>query len=131
MKNSILYIFLGIIIFSCTNLENGFEETTPKPVVEAYLIPGAPISLSVHTEIPYSADSLANKEKPVDGLKITITGPKGSISLVSKGNGLYVSQSIFLITVGSSYSFKFDYLGKQVSATTQIPTKPLKFTSNN
>lgn len=130
MKNIHVYIFLGIMSFSCSNLENGFEETTPKPVVEAYLIPGVPISLSVHTEIPYSADSLANKEKPVDGLKITITSPKGAINLVSKGNGLYVSQTIFPITVGSSYSFKFDYLGKQVSATTQIPTKPLKFASN-
>lgn len=130
MKNFTLYIFLGIMGFSCSNFENGFEQTIPKPVVEAYLIPGAPISLSVHTEIPYSADSLANKEKPVDGLKITITGPKGLINLVSKGNGLYVSQSIFPITVGSTYSLKFDYLGKQVSATTQIPTKPLRFTSN-
>ena len=130
MKNSIIYIFLGILSLSCSNLESGFEETIPKPVVEAYLIPGAPISLSVHTEIPYSADSLANKEKPLDGLKITITGPKGSINLVSKGNGLYVSQSVFPIIVGGQYSLKFDYLGKQVSAMTQIPTKPLKFASN-
>lgn len=127
MQKIIGILWISMMFVSCSEVENGFVENTPKPVIEGYLIPGAPISLSVHREIPYSADSLANKEEPINGLKITIIGPISSINLLSKGEGLYVSTSNFPILVGKSYSLKFEYLGKVISATTIIPSKPVGF----
>ncbi len=129
MKN----IFYGLVtclsLAACSELDSGFIETLPKPVVEGYLVPGQQVHIKVHKEIPYSADSAQSTklEVPVKGLKITLSGEGQNETLLEETEGNYVASSHFLIKVGGNYLLKFVYNNKTVSASTSIPTKPQGF----
>lgn len=115
-------------LLSCTKTN---DVVTPgdKPIVEAYLAQGHPVSMKVFTEIPY-AESSEGVSTPIDGLSIKITGSNGKVfTLKSKGAGLYQSDDSELIEGESSkYKMEFTYKGRTVSAETQIPEKPVGFT---
>jgi hypothetical protein len=129
MKNY-LYIFLALLsLTSCAELDSGFMETIPKPVVEGYLVPGQQVRVKVHKEIPYSADSTTSSrlEVPVSGLKITLIGEGQKEILSEEADGYYAASTRFLIKVGGSYQISFTYNGLPVSASTAIPSKPQGF----
>lgn len=130
MLRYISIFFISILFVSCAEFENGVQETDPKPVVEGYLIPGVQVTIRIHKEIPYTADSTANKEVPIDGLAIKLTGPNSSVTLISKGSGLYQAPADFAVKVGGVYSLNFDYHGKAISAITKIPSKPVQYAAD-
>ncbi|RYU97149.1 DUF4249 family protein [Emticicia agri] len=126
---SILFILLIInCIISCTDT-NDVINPGEKPIVEAYLAPGHPVSMKVFTEIPYAETSEGISE-PIDGLNIKITGSNGKVfNLKSMGDGVYVSDNTELIEGAPlKYKMEFEYKGRIVSAETEIPEKPLDFT---
>lgn len=121
-----LLVFQGIL-WSCTET-NDVINPGDKPIIEAYLAPNHQVSLKVFTEIPYS-ESAEGVSKPIDGLSIKITGTDGKVfNLTSIGNGLYESSKIQLIgSAKTIYTMEFDYKGRKVSASTEIPEKPVSF----
>jgi hypothetical protein len=130
MKNILILFILSFgFLSSCTELENGLVDTNAKPVVEAYLSPGTPVSIRIYKEIPYAevTTANANKEVPIENLKITLKGPESSVLLNSLGSGLYTAPASFKILVGKEYSMKFDYNGMGVYASTMIPSKPINY----
>lgn len=132
MKHLAIFIISLIFLSSCSDLESGYVETNPKPVVEAYLVPSQQVRIKIHQEVPYSADSSqsTNLEVPISGLKITISGENQSEVLKEEANGYYAASEKFLIKVGGAYTMKFIYKGNEISANTIIPSKPLGFTSS-
>jgi hypothetical protein len=129
MKNILTICLASMIFFSCADLDSGFMETAPKPVVEAYLVPGQQVRMKVHKEIPYSADSAQSTrlEVPVTGLKITLSGAGQTETLREEADGYYAATTKFLVKVGEAYQLNFSYNGKTISASTAIPTKPQGF----
>ena len=115
------------ILFSCTDT-NTVVNPGDKPIIEAYLAPNHKVSMKVYTEIPYSETS-EGKSDVIDGLTIKITGSDGkNFTLKSLGGGIYESGSTELIGLANStYTMSFDYKGRNVSATTTIPEKPIGF----
>ena len=133
MKNISIYLTLLIVFLSsCAELDNGIVDTNAKPVVEGYLSPGTPVLIRIYKEIPYAevTTANANKEVPIENLKITLKGPESSVVLTSVGGGVYSAPSSFKIIVGKEYSMKFDYNGMGISASTIIPTKPLNYSAD-
>ena len=129
MKN-IIYIcsLLGILLLinACTE-DVGTLEGGTKPIVEAYLVPDHPISMTITKEIPYNSDDTTTTQVPVNGLAITVTGNGETYKLTSVGEGVYKSEASVRLKVGATYSMSFVYEGKTVSASTIIPTKPTDF----
>ena len=133
MKNISIYLTLLIVFLSsCAELDNGIVDTNAKPVVEGYLSPSTPVLIRIYKEIPYAevTTANANKEVPIENLKITLKGPESSVVLTSVGGGLYSAPSSFKIIVGKEYSMNFDYNGMGISASTIIPTKPLNYSAD-
>ncbi|PWK26204.1 hypothetical protein LV89_02685 [Arcicella aurantiaca] len=139
MKSNSKYIKLIASTFICAlavGLLSACEEVSTsipggaKAIVEAYLIPNKPITLKVKKEIAYSED-LTNKETFIAGLSIKVTGSDGtSYALKPFQDTLYVSESNVKLKVGVTYNLSFDYNGKNVSASTIIPTKPVGIASD-
>jgi hypothetical protein len=125
-KIAFLIVF-QIAFISCTDT-NTVVNPGDKPIIEAYLAPNHKVSMKVYTEIPYS-DSSEGQSEVIDGLTIKISGSDGkNFVLKSIGGGIYESDSTELIgPANSTYTMSFDYKGRNVSASTVIPEKPLDF----
>lgn len=116
------------LMFSCEE-EANFIQGGAKPIVEAYLVAGKPISLVVKKEIAYNEDT-SNTQTPINGLNIKVSDGTSIYPLTSVGGGVYKSDSSVKLKVGATYSLSFEYNGKSVTASTVIPSKPIGFTSD-
>lgn len=130
MKNTYKIAFLltfQCILWSCTET-NDVINPNEKPIIEAYLAPNHQVRMKVYTEIPYF-DTAEGKSEVIDGLTIKLTGSNGKIfTLKSIGNGQYESAKNELIGAAkTTYTMEFDYKGRKVSASTEIPVKPVSF----
>lgn len=94
-----------------------------KPVVEAYLAPGQPMTVHVTKQIPFNADT-TGQGQPIAGLALKISGNTTTYALRYVGDGLYQTAVDAMPKLGQTYTLAFDYLGQRVTATTQIPAKP-------
>ena len=117
------------LCFAACETESNLIEGGVKPVVEAYLVAGKPITITVKKEIAFTADTSA-VQTPILGLSIKVSGNGQTYALKSSGNGFYESDKSVKLKVGVTYSLSFDYNGKPISASTTIPTKPVGFTSD-
>lgn len=126
--NILFILFTLTCAISCTDV-NDVVNPGEKPIVEAYLAPGHPVSMKVITEIPY-AETSEGVSEPIDGLSIKITSSNGKVfNLKSEGGGVYTSDSKELIEAAPmKYKMEFEYKGRVVSGETEIPEKPMGFT---
>lgn len=115
--------------FAACETDSNLIEGGIKPVVEAYLVAGKPIAITVKKEIAFTVDNSA-VQTPILGLTIKVSGDGQTYALKSSGNGLYESEKTVKLKVGVTYSLSFDYNGKVISASTSIPTKPIGFKSD-
>ena len=127
---SAFLLMLGLL----TACDKAIVDTIPggaKPIVEAYLIPNQPIAIKVKKEIVYT-ENVVNKETLIPGLSIKVTGDGQTYLLkaYSGSDSLYRSDANVKLKVGVTYSLSFDYNGKNVSASTIIPTKPVGLKSD-
>ncbi|RFS14667.1 DUF4249 family protein [Emticicia sp. C21] len=121
-------LFTFTCIISCTDV-NDVVNPREKPIIEAYLAPGQPVSMKVYTEIPY-AETSEGVSEPIDGLSIKIISSSGKVFILkSVGSGVYISDSNELIEKApTKYKMEFEYQDRVVSGETEIPEKPLGFT---
>jgi len=118
-------LLLPLVLTSCLEVR---DVITPgdKPVIEAYLAPGNPVSMKIYTETPYSETDSVYAE-PVTGLTVTLTGSNGQhIVLTDNHDGTYTS-SERLGEAGLTYAMSFQHKGRTVSAETTLPEKPQGF----
>jgi hypothetical protein len=125
--NKLLCLLGLLLVASCTDT-NTVINPGEKPVINAYLAAGKPVSMKVYTEIPYAENS-DGKSVGIDGLTIRIKSGEGrTYTLTGKGNGLYESAADERIGgAGTTYSLTFEYKGRTISATTTIPAKPVGY----
>ncbi|MEA5401675.1 DUF4249 family protein [Arcicella sp. DC2W] len=130
-KNLFVFVMatalLGFLI-ACEE-DSNFIQGGAKPIVEAYLVAGKPISLIVKKEIAYNEDT-SNTQTPINGLDIKISDGTNTYALTSVGEGLYKSDTNVKLKVGVTYNLSFVYNGNPVTASTIIPTKPVGFTTD-
>lgn len=120
-----ILLLLPFLLTACLEVRN---VVTPgdKPVIEAYLAPGHPVSMKIYTEIPYSEEDSVYSE-PLTGLSVTLTGNNGQrISLSDNNDGIYTSQEP-LGEAGLSYTMSFQHNGRLISAETTLPERPIGF----
>ncbi|MBO9564378.1 MAG: DUF4249 family protein [Niastella sp.] len=105
-------------LFSCTKEKASVP--APLPVVEGYLSPGKPASITINQEIQYgNTDTII----PITGLWAEIAHGAQRYVLTETRPGYYES-SLLPVIAGDTYKLSFDYNGQEVSATTTIPLSP-------
>lgn len=118
-------LLLGLLLPGCQPTSDLIPPDS-RPVVEAYLVAGQPISVKLTTQVPFSADTTVQQQaQPINGLSLTIKSNDQTLALRPVGGGIYTSTAV--ARIGQTYDLSFDYLGKKVSATTLIPAKPVNF----
>lgn len=128
IKSIVSFWLMAVLLVSCTETHSVID-ANEKPVVEAFLAPGHPVSLKLTTVIGYTgADSADSVARPIDGQQIQIKVSDGSIfTLSSVGEGIYESKATDIVKFGLTYTLDFTYNGLPISATTVIPTRPTGF----
>jgi hypothetical protein len=119
---------LALVLLACTET-NDVVNPGQKPVVEAYLAPGHPVTIKLTKEIPYNSENTEGKAEPINGLTIRVTSSTGQVFVLkSLGEGKYSSASTErVVQAGAVYQMEFEYLGRKVSARTEIPPRPKGF----
>lgn len=127
MKKYFAYTFLLFLLASCEKeiTSNAYTETA---VVEAYLYPGLPVSLTITKQIPSGTTDVG--QEPLDTLHVYITHNTDTILLTHTGDGNYQSDSSFIIQQNETYSLLFYFNGEVVTSLTTVPSVPVGFSAD-
>lgn len=130
---SLLSILTASWLFCGCTETNQVIFSNQKPVIEAFLAPGKPVSLKLTTVIGYSddANSPDSIARPIDGQNIKIKVSDGKVfTLKSLGEGLYESAANEIVKFGLTYTLDFTYNALPIAATTTIPARPTGYKIN-
>jgi hypothetical protein len=136
MKKTLIHktccVSIGIVflfLFSSCQ-KSGSAAFSNLPVVEAYLSPGAKISVQISGKIPYEENAF-NESIDLNTLDLRIKYNAIEYPLTPEGNGIY-TDTAGAITVSSdrSYSLLFLFNGNLVTSQTIIPEKPTSVTQS-
>ena len=128
MKRKIIFVFLAIAFFLCGCKKEDNTAFTDWPILESYLKPGDYFNLKISRQVPfftsvkYSSDSL-------NQLIIKVLHNNKTDTLSPCGNGEYTDSSL-VVAEGEEYHISFSFNSKVVSAYTNVPAKPSKFTQS-
>ena len=121
---TIILTFVTITAISaCIKRDN--SEFTDIPIVESYLRPGDYVSLTVSRQIPFSSD-VTYAPDDINNLTITVTNNDTDYILTPLGDGKYIDSTL-IVAAGERYDLSFTYNSMQISAYTDVPSKPLGF----
>ncbi|MEI6411565.1 MAG: DUF4249 family protein [Bacteroidota bacterium] len=123
-----LYLLLGLSLFSaCEKASlNSPSDSITRPVVQAFLQPGATPSVKITQQLPFgSSDTVVHT---IDNLSVLIESNGQQFPLEFVDTGTYVGN--FVPIAGQTYSLSFTYNGKIVTAQTVIPSKPTGLTTS-
>jgi hypothetical protein len=120
----VLLFFSGLTACNKSNI----SEFTDSPIVESYLRPGSYANVKITRQIPFSS-GVNYSDDNIDALTIKITHNNTDFTLKPVGEGQYVASSL-IINEGERYDLSFVYNKKNVSAYTEVPTRPLNFTQS-
>jgi hypothetical protein len=127
--NRILVLFaLVFLMLSCEKSELNNTSSAELPVIQAYLIPGELLEVSIFNQLPFETSNTASI--PVDGLTPIVSVEGESYGLSQNSSGRYVAPPSLSIRSGASYLLSFEYKGVSVEARTDIPHKPEGFTKS-
>lgn len=113
----------AVLLMGC--VKEGAEQPVdydPQAVVEAYLLPGSPISVRITREMPFQEQDTANG---IAGLVVVVEHAGTLDTLTDEGAGDYWGDSAHAVTASGTYSLHFAYNGRTVSGTTTIPAAPM------
>ena len=129
-KNTFNFFMLGIIAImhmACT--KDSTNLITNLPVVQAYLMPGKPISVKL-----YYQKSLTDTSKygsPITNQVLFISDGVNNVQLTETQKGTYTYSDNTFLAVGKTYTLSFNYLSSKVTAKTVIPQKPTNFATQH
>lgn len=96
-----------------------------KPVVEAYLVAGQPISVKVYQQKDLT--DTATYGAALTGLSINVSNGAQTVKLTETTSGTYTYSDASFVTAGKTYSMQFTYNNVAISASTVMPGKPEGF----
>jgi hypothetical protein len=125
-------IFYSIITFITILLSTSCEKNDPlsistlKPVVEGYLMVDRPIDIYISKQAPFSDSAITDLS--LKGLNVQLEADGKILTLKDEGTGHYTSTNT--VDSNKTYTLRFDYAGKTVTASTFVPVRPKRFRSS-
>lgn len=125
-----IYFALLSLFFFIASCEKEITTNTysEKAVVEAYLYPGLPVSITITKQIPAATTDVG--QESLDTLHVYIIHESDTMLLTHTGNGNYQSDSSFLIQQGETYGLLFYFNDQVVSSITTVPSTPISFSAD-
>jgi hypothetical protein len=120
MKKYLIYTLI-IIIVSCTKSEVSIVKKIDLPVVEAYLIAGGPIKVTVSLPVALNQDVATPVFIDTLHVRVYVNGQLHQLNSI--GNGAYLDNST-KVAVGSDYKLEFYYNNLKVTSETIVPPNP-------
>lgn len=130
IKTYIRYTFFALIA-GCLMMASACKKNATdtnavnKPVVEAYLVAGQPLSVKVYQQKDLT--DTATYGPGITGLTINVSNGTQTVKLTEGTNGTYTYSNASFVTAGKTYSMQFTYNNVVVSASTVMPGKPVGF----
>ncbi|MFC0515661.1 DUF4249 family protein [Mucilaginibacter angelicae] len=130
IKTYLRYSFPGLIagclmMVSACKKNSSDLNAVNKPVVEAYLVAGQPLSVKVYQQ-KYLTDT-ATYGAALTDLSINVSNGVQTVKLTETANGTYTYSDAAFVTAGKTYSMQFTYDNVAISASTVMPGKPEGF----
>ena len=135
MKTAMVHLYRALILLSCCLGLNACTDAAginfnDIPVVEAYLYAGNPVELGISRKSSFNTD-LNFDPTELDALNIYIKHAGKKYALTPAGDGQYRSGNNGLdIKEGENYQLEFEFKGKNVSASTEVLSKPQGFSQS-
>ena len=117
-----------LAILICAVLSGCKKDSTTSaslPVVEAYLYAGHPIKVKLYQQ--KSLTDTAKYGAAITGQQLLISDGSQQIQLTESVKGTYTYTDSSFLVAGRTYTLKFNYQSRQVSAKTVMPFKPTNF----
>lgn len=123
---------LSLIVSFCTlvscNKETGMEYTD-SPIIEAYLLPGDYLNVTIRRQTPFSTNVVYSSDD-IDHLEVWVTYNGSDYLMTPMGDGVYQTEAI-TVQEGDVYTVSFEFDSKNVSAYTYVPSKPANMTQSD
>lgn len=118
---SLYFLPLCLLLTACGEDEEVLVADIDEIVVEAYLIAGQPAdSIKLSRVIPFNAES---ELSGISTLEPVITDSEGNeYPLTYQGDEFYYNNPDLIVTEGETYSLFLPYNGKEITATTFVPS---------
>jgi hypothetical protein len=122
----ILGALAGFILMTAACKKNSSDTSAVnKPVVEAYLIAGQPVSVKVYQQKDLT--DTATYGAALTGLSINVSNGSQTVKLTESASGTYTYSDTTFIVAGRTYTMQFSYNNTTISASTIMPGKPVGF----
>lgn len=118
---------IGCCMLACKKEDAAIADYS-RPVVQAYLLPGSPLEVKVYYQ-KYLDDTISYGF-PLKDLQLNISDGSRSVRLTETDAGVYTYADAGFVKDKGTYSLNFTYLGKQITAQTTVPDKPIGFTAS-
>jgi hypothetical protein len=122
----ILCIIL-IVMLNAACQKDSLVSVADQPVIEAYLVPGKPISVKVYEQ--KGTTDTASYGQLVSGLQLNVNNGSQTLSLTESAKGTYTHADDGFLLAGKTYTLTFTYNGLAVSASTEMPYKATGYTA--
>jgi len=122
----IICFFIGCMTALLVSCKKDSQNTsTSLPVVQAYLYAGHPLTVRL-----YQQKSLIDTAKygaAITGQELYVSDGSQRVKLTESSKGAYAYNDSTFFIAGKTYTLTFQYLSKEVSAKTVMPSKPQNF----
>ncbi len=119
------------LFFFCLSFFSCKKESAPvfvdSPVIEAYLKSGDPLRVKISHQVAFSSEANYSPEN-IDSLQLYINVNDSDYRLLPQGGGIY--QNAYIARQGETYRLHFEFGGKQIIASTKIPSRPVNYTAS-
>lgn len=123
IRSNITLLLLVSVLAACS--DQNYSEFTDTPIIESYLRPGDYLNLQISRQIPFSSD-VQYSSGDINKLIINVTYKGRVYTLKPLGDGKYIDSSL-IVSAGETYDLSFKYNSRNVTAYTEIPSKPVNF----
>ncbi|OOQ61602.1 DUF4249 family protein [Mucilaginibacter pedocola] len=119
MTRNIFYFIIALItvVSACKKDDNA--AIAERPVVEAYLLAGRPISVRVYQQKAFS--DTATYGPLLSGLQLQVSDGSQTVNLTESATGTYTYADGAFLQAGKTYTLQFTYNSIAISASTVMP----------
>lgn len=128
MIRKIFYFLIALITVFSACKKDSSTGIADRPVVEAYLLYGRPISVKVYQQKAFS--DTATYGPLIAGLKLQVSDGSQTVDLSETTTGTYTYSDSKFLQTGKTYSLQFTYNGIAISASTVMPQPTLGYNAS-
>src|SRR5258708_1113718 len=116
-----------ILLASCKKDNQG--SSTNLPVVQAYLYAGHTLTVKLYQQ--KSLTDTAKYGAAITGQELYVSDGSNQVKLTESTKGTYTYNDNTFLIAGKTYTLSFNYLAKEVTAKTSMPSKPQNFATQH